>query len=77
MVALASVTCTRLLHLSLVVSLAYPALAYAAGQDSTSVEVHGGTVTFDAGTNVSAISVHGKSSALDGHARVHQMDPLQ
>jgi hypothetical protein len=66
-----------LLHLTLAVSLALPSLAFAAGQDRLSVEVHGGTVTFDAGTNVSAFSVHGKSSALDGHARVHQTDPLQ
>jgi polyisoprenoid-binding protein YceI len=74
MVARAPVTCTRLLHLTLAFSLALPALTYAAGQDSTSVEVHGGTVTFDAGTNVSAISVHGKSSSLEGHARVHQTE---
>jgi polyisoprenoid-binding protein YceI len=54
-------------------SLAASPVLLAAGQDTT-IEVHGGTVTFDASTNVSAISVHGKSSALEGRARVRQTE---
>jgi polyisoprenoid-binding protein YceI len=66
---------TRLLGIALLtssVSLSLPAGVLAADPESTTIEVHGGTVTFDAATNVSAISVHGKSTALEGHARVHQ-----
>lgn len=64
---------TRLLGIALLsLSIVSPALA--GDQDSMTVEVHGGTVTFDAATNVSAISVHGKSSALEGHARVRQTE---
>jgi polyisoprenoid-binding protein YceI len=73
---LAPATRTRLLGISLSTALAIaiaPAV-YAADHESTSIEVHGGTVTFDASTNVSAISVHGKSSALEGHARVRQTE---
>jgi polyisoprenoid-binding protein YceI len=73
---LAPATRTRLLGISLSTALAIavaPA-AFAADHESTSIEVHGGTVTFDASTNVSAISVHGKSSALEGHARVRQTE---
>ncbi len=44
----------------------------AMAQDVTSVEMHGGTVTFDVGTNISAISVHGKSGALDGRADLRE-----
>jgi polyisoprenoid-binding protein YceI len=70
---LAPATCTRLLGISLIaLSISLP--AFAADQDSTTIEVHGGTVTFDAATNVSAISVHGKSTALEGHARVRQTE---
>src|SRR5690349_19415418 len=73
---LAPATRTRLLSISLAaafgLSLAITASARAADHDSTSIEVHGGTVTFDAATNVSAISVHGKSTSLEGHARIHQ-----
>jgi polyisoprenoid-binding protein YceI len=69
---------TRLLGISLSAALAItPAVSasvWAADQESTSIEVHSGTVTFDASTNVSAISVHGKSSALEGHARVRQTE---
>jgi polyisoprenoid-binding protein YceI len=77
---LAPAICTRLRSVALTASLGLaflvPASAWAAGagQDPMSIEVHGGTVTFDAGTNVSAISVHGKSTALEGHARVHQTE---
>jgi polyisoprenoid-binding protein YceI len=75
---LAPTNCTRLLAIALSASLGLawlsPDAARAAGQESASIEVHGGTVTFDAGTNVSAISVHGKSTALEGHARVHQTE---
>jgi polyisoprenoid-binding protein YceI len=38
----------------------------------SSVEVRGGTATFDAATNVSAINVHGKSSELEAHATVRE-----
>lgn len=63
----------RLLGISLLAcSIALP--AFAADHESTTIEVHGGTVTFDAATNVSAISVHGKSSALEGHAQVRQTE---
>jgi polyisoprenoid-binding protein YceI len=55
-------------------AIAIAPAVYAADHESTSIEVHGGTVTFDASTNVSAISVHGKSSALEGHARVRQTE---
>ena len=65
---------TSLLGISLSAALAIAPLAYAADQESTSIEVHAGTVTFDASTNVSAISVHGKSTALEGHARVRQTE---
>jgi polyisoprenoid-binding protein YceI len=67
---------TRLLGISLLAafSVSGSAILRAADHESTTIEVHGGTVTFDAGTNVSAISVHGKSTALEGHARVHQTD---
>lgn len=66
---------TRLLGVALLsCSLSISAALLAADQESTTIEVHGGTVTFDAATNVSAISVHGKSTALEGHARVHQTD---
>jgi polyisoprenoid-binding protein YceI len=75
---LAPATRTRLLGISLSTALAItpavPSSAWAADQESTTIEVHGGTVTFDASTNVSAISVHGKSSALEGHARVRQTE---
>jgi polyisoprenoid-binding protein YceI len=63
----------RLFGVSLL-SLSFSALALAANQESTTVEVHGGTVIFDAGTNVSAISVHGKSTALEGRALVRQTE---
>jgi len=39
---------------------------------AATVEVSGGTVTFDAATNVSAISVHGKSTDVRGRAVVRQ-----
>jgi polyisoprenoid-binding protein YceI len=38
----------------------------------STVEVRGGTATFDAPTNVSAISVHGKSTEVQGRAVVRQ-----
>jgi polyisoprenoid-binding protein YceI len=62
------------ISLSTVLAIAIAPAVYAADHESTSIEVHGGTVTFDASTNVSAISVHGKSSALEGHARVRQTE---
>ena len=73
---LAPATRTRLLGISLstVLAIGIAPAVYAADHESTSIEVHGGTVTFDASTNVSAISVHGKSSALEGHARVRQTE---
>ena len=73
---LAPATRARLLGISLstVLAIAVAPAVYAADHESTSIEVHGGTVTFDASTNVSAISVHGKSSALEGHARVRQTE---
>ena len=44
-----------------------------AGQiDASTVEIHGGMVTFDATTNVPAIGIHGKSTALEGRARIRQ-----
>jgi polyisoprenoid-binding protein YceI len=66
---------TRLLGISLSAALVSSlAVVSAADHDATTIEVHGGTVTFDASTNVSAISVHGKSTALEGHARVRQTE---
>jgi polyisoprenoid-binding protein YceI len=69
-------TCTRLLGIALpaVLALTPTTALRAADHESTTVDVHGGTVTFDAATNVSAISVHGKSTALEGHARVQHTD---
>jgi len=71
-------SCTRLLGFSLSaavgLSLTLSTAAFASDQDSTTIEVHSGTVVFDAATNVSAISVHGKSTALEGHAQVRQSD---
>ncbi len=68
--------CTRWLRVALpvAVGLTMSTFALAADQDAMSVDVHGGTVTFDAATNVSAISVHGKSTALEGHARVRHAE---
>jgi polyisoprenoid-binding protein YceI len=69
---------TRLLAVSLlapmIVTVPAATFATAAEHESTTIEVHGGTVTFDASTNVSAISVHGKSSSLEGHARLRQTE---
>lgn len=42
------------------------------GGPAATVEVQGGTATFDVGTNVSAISVHGKSTNLRGRAQIRQ-----
>jgi polyisoprenoid-binding protein YceI len=69
-------TCTRWLRTALpaAIGLTLSTFALAADQDATLIEVHGGTVTFDAATNVSAISVHGKSTALEGHARMRQTE---
>src|SRR5689334_18425170 len=74
MFAPATSTCTRLLGITLsaAFALSLASTSLAADHESSLIEVHGGTVTFDAATNVSAISVHGKSSALEGHARIHQ-----
>jgi len=38
--------------------------------DATTIEVRGGTASFDVGTNVPALSVHGKSTALEARGRV-------
>jgi polyisoprenoid-binding protein YceI len=46
--------------------------AFAAVDEQGSVEIRGGTATFDAATNISVISIHGKSSALEGRARIRQ-----
>lgn len=48
------------------------AAAQAASPGPLSVEVAGGTATFEAATNISAINVHGKSSSLKAHAAVRE-----
>ena len=46
--------------------------AVAAGNEALAVDIHGGTVVFDAATNVPAIGVNGKSTALEARARIRQ-----
>lgn len=58
------------LSLPLIAVTLVPAVASAAGDDNTIVEVRGGTAAFDAATNISAIRIHGKSEALAGRARI-------
>jgi polyisoprenoid-binding protein YceI len=54
-----------------IASAMFAAQAAAAGTDAgSSMEVRGGTASFDAATNVSAINVHGKSTALEARASV-------
>ena len=47
-------------------------IASTSAHSSTTVEVSGGTVTFEVGTNVSAINVHGRSTNLRGRALIRE-----
>jgi polyisoprenoid-binding protein YceI len=46
--------------------------AGATSDDSATVEVSGGTASFDVGTSISAINVHGKSVNLRARARIRR-----
>ncbi len=67
----------KLIHARNWLALTLPVLAVTLSQGVTvradgqeTVEVRGGTATFDAATNVSAINIHGKSDALVGTAKI-------